>query len=134
MKFIVSPLGNRTIVCAYKIAEVAVSCATTTDRPPVETIERSSRRGMWSRTMEPQYGTKMSNLALKLVASAARIPGRTVAITSEQTMTYTELDSASARLATLLQRDDIGVGDRLPTGPTGKLLRREVIPPPIEEA
>jgi long-chain acyl-CoA synthetase len=76
----------------------------------------------------------MSNLALKLVASAARIPGRTVAITSEQTMTYTELDSASARLATLLQRDDIGVGDRLPTGPTGKLLRREVIPPPIEEA
>jgi acyl-CoA synthetase (AMP-forming)/AMP-acid ligase II len=146
----------------------------------------------------------MSNLALNLVASAARIPDRTAAITSAQTMTYAELERASARLATLLQREGIGVGDRvgvmlpniaaapiayygiwadgrhrcadepvdagaavvlkagivaedlrqfvrgrvaaykyprriwfvdsLPTGPTGKLLRREVIPPPTEEA
>jgi long-chain acyl-CoA synthetase len=109
VKFIVSPLGNRTIVCAYKIAGVAVFCMTTTYRPSVETIERSSKRGQ----VEPQCGTKMSNLALNLVASAARIPDRTAAITSEQTMTYAELDSASARLATLLQRQGIGVGDRV---------------------
>jgi long-chain acyl-CoA synthetase len=64
--------------------------------------------------MEPQNGTKMSNLALNLVASAARIPDRTAAITGEQTLTYAELDGASARLGTLLER--------------------EVIPPPTEEA
>jgi acyl-CoA synthetase (AMP-forming)/AMP-acid ligase II len=55
----------------------------------------------------------MSNLALNLVASAARIPDRTAAITSEQTMTYAELERASARLATLLEREGIGVGDRV---------------------
>ena len=55
----------------------------------------------------------MSNLALNLVASAARIPDRTAAITGEQTMTYAELDGASARLATLRERDGIGVGDRV---------------------
>ena len=55
----------------------------------------------------------MSNLALNLVASAARIPDRTAAITGEQTMTYAELDGASARLATLLEREGIGVGDRV---------------------
>ncbi|MDT5116451.1 MAG: long-chain acyl-CoA synthetase, partial [Mycobacterium sp.] len=55
----------------------------------------------------------MSNLALNLVASAARIPDRIAAITSDQTMTYAELDSASARLATLLQGEGIGVGDRV---------------------
>jgi non-ribosomal peptide synthetase component E (peptide arylation enzyme) len=152
VKFIVAPLGIRTIVCAYKIPGVAVFFATTTDRPPVETIERSSKRGH----MEPQHGAAMSNLALNLVASAARIPDRIAAITSDQTMTYAELDSASARLATLLQGEGIGVGDRvgvmLPNiaaapiayygiwrmgaivVPTGKLLRREVIPPPAEEA
>ena len=55
----------------------------------------------------------MSNLALKLVASAARIPDRIAAITGEQTMTYAELDGASARLATLLEREGIGLGDRV---------------------
>jgi long-chain acyl-CoA synthetase len=55
----------------------------------------------------------MSNLALNLVASAARIPDRTAAITGEQTMTYAELDGASTRLATLLDREGIGVGDRV---------------------
>ena len=55
----------------------------------------------------------MSNLALNLVASAARNPDRTAAITDEQTMTYAELDGASARLATLLAREGIGVGDRI---------------------
>jgi long-chain acyl-CoA synthetase len=55
----------------------------------------------------------MSNLALNLVASAARIPDRTAAITGEQTMTYAEMDGASARLATLLEREGIGVGDRV---------------------
>jgi len=55
----------------------------------------------------------MSNLALNLVASAARIPDRTATFTGEETMTYAELHSASARLATLLQREGIGVGDRV---------------------
>jgi non-ribosomal peptide synthetase component F len=58
----------------------------------------------------------MSNLALNLIATATRIPDRTAAIRDEQTMTYAELE------------------DSIPTGPTGKLLRREVIPPPTEEA
>jgi long-chain acyl-CoA synthetase len=55
----------------------------------------------------------MSNLALNLVASAARIPDRSATITDEQTMTYAELDAASARLATLLVREGIGAGDRV---------------------
>ena len=55
----------------------------------------------------------MSNLALNLVASAARIPDRAAAITDEDTMTYAELDAASARLATLLEREGIGAGDRV---------------------
>ena len=55
----------------------------------------------------------MSNLALNLVASAARIPDRVAAITGESTMTYAELDGASARLATLLEREGIGLGDRV---------------------
>ena len=50
-----------------------------------------------------------SNLALNLVATAARIPDRTAAITAEQTMTYAELDGASARLATPLGREGIGL-------------------------
>ena len=55
----------------------------------------------------------MSNLALNLVASAARIPDRAAAITDEDTMTYAELDAASARFATLLEREGIGAGDRV---------------------
>ena len=55
----------------------------------------------------------MSNLALNLVASASRIPERTAAITDEDAMTYAELDTASARLATLLEREGIGAGDRV---------------------
>jgi long-chain acyl-CoA synthetase len=112
VKFIVGPPGNRAIVCPYNVAGVAVFSTTTTDRLAVETIERSSERG-WGRAVESKYGTKMSNLALKLVASAARIPDRTATFTGEETMTYAELDSASARLATLLQREGIGVGDRV---------------------
>jgi long-chain acyl-CoA synthetase len=55
----------------------------------------------------------MSNLALNLVASAARNPERTAAITDERSMTYAELDGASARLAKLLEREGIAVGDRV---------------------
>jgi long-chain acyl-CoA synthetase len=55
----------------------------------------------------------MSNLALNLVASAMRIPDRTAAISDDHTMTYGELDAASARLATLLEREGIGAGDRV---------------------
>jgi long-chain acyl-CoA synthetase len=42
----------------------------------------------------------MSNLALDLVATATRVPDRTA-------------EGASARLATLLEREGIGVGDRV---------------------
>jgi long-chain acyl-CoA synthetase len=55
----------------------------------------------------------MSNLALNLVASATRIPDRTAAITDDSTMTYAELDTASARLATLLEREGVSEGDRV---------------------
>jgi long-chain acyl-CoA synthetase len=55
----------------------------------------------------------MTNLALNLVASAARIPDRDAAITDEHVMTYAELDAASARLATLLQREGVETGDRV---------------------
>ena len=55
----------------------------------------------------------MSNLALNLVASAARIPQRPAAITDEHAMTYAELETASARLATLLEREGIGAEDRV---------------------
>jgi acyl-CoA synthetase (AMP-forming)/AMP-acid ligase II len=88
----------------------------------------------------------MSNLALNLVGTARRIPDRTAAISDDATMTYAELDAAASRLATFLDREGIGVGaaykysrriwfaDSLPTGPTGKPRRREVVPPPFEEA
>ena len=55
----------------------------------------------------------MSNLALNPAASAARTPDRAAAITDESTMTYEELDTASARLATLLEREGISAGDRV---------------------
>ncbi|HEX4587938.1 MAG TPA: long-chain fatty acid--CoA ligase [Mycobacterium sp.] len=55
----------------------------------------------------------MSNLALNLVATAARIPDRAATITDDSAMSYAELDAASARLATLLEREGIGVGDRV---------------------
>src|SRR5258705_12442768 len=55
----------------------------------------------------------MLTLALNLVASAARIPERPAAITDELAMTYAELETASARLATLLEREGIGAGDRV---------------------
>jgi long-chain acyl-CoA synthetase len=61
----------------------------------------------------------MSNLALKLVASAAGIPDRTATFTGE--------------LAAYKYPRRIWFVDSLPTGPTGKLLRREV-KPPTEEA
>ena len=56
----------------------------------------------------------MSNLALNLGCLAPRVcPGRIAAITDEHAMTYAELDVASARLATLLEREGIGAGDRV---------------------
>jgi long-chain acyl-CoA synthetase len=55
----------------------------------------------------------MSNLALNLVATARRIPNRTAAISHDAAMTYAELDAASSRLATFLDREGIGVGDRV---------------------
>jgi long-chain acyl-CoA synthetase len=58
-------------------------------------------------------GAATSNLALNLVASGAGIPDRTAAITDERAMSYAELDGASARLATLPEREGIGAGDRL---------------------
>jgi long-chain acyl-CoA synthetase len=58
-------------------------------------------------------GADMSNLALNLVGTARRIPDRTAAITDDATMTYAELAAAASRLATFLDREGIGVGDRV---------------------
>jgi long-chain acyl-CoA synthetase len=103
--------------------------------------------------MEPD----MSNLALNLVGTARRIPDRTAAISDDATMTYAELDAAASRLATFLDREGIGAGDRvgvmLPNiaaapiayygiwrlggvaVPMNPLMQaREVVPPPFEEA
>jgi long-chain acyl-CoA synthetase len=55
----------------------------------------------------------MSNLALNLVATARRIPSRIAAISDDSALTYAELDAASSRLATFLDREGIGVGDRV---------------------
>ncbi len=55
----------------------------------------------------------MSNLALNLVATAGRIPERTAAIAEADAMSYAELDSASSRFATFLDREGVGVGDRV---------------------
>jgi hypothetical protein len=55
MKFIVGPPGNQAIVFPYNVAGVAVFGTTTTDRLAVETIERSSKRGL----MEPHHGIPM---------------------------------------------------------------------------
>jgi long-chain acyl-CoA synthetase len=58
-------------------------------------------------------GADMSNLALDLIATARRIPDQTATIADDATMTYAELDAASSRLATFLNREGIGVGDRV---------------------
>jgi long-chain acyl-CoA synthetase len=55
----------------------------------------------------------MSNLALNLVGTARRIPDRMAAIAEDTAMTYAELDAAASRLATFLDREGIGVGDRV---------------------
>ncbi len=55
----------------------------------------------------------MSNLALNLVGTARRIPDRKAAISDDAMMTYAELDAAASRLATFLDREGIGVGDRV---------------------
>jgi long-chain acyl-CoA synthetase len=67
----------------------------------------------------------MSNLALNLVASAARIPDRTAAITNEQTMTYAQLEGASARLASPIEGVQVRLVDekcnKVPTGSPGEI-------------
>ncbi len=47
----------------------------------------------------------MSNLALNLVGTARRIPDRKAAISDDDTMTYAELDAATSRMATFLDRE-----------------------------
>ena len=54
----------------------------------------------------------MSNLASNLVATAQRIPAR-IAVTGGAAMTYAELDAASSRFATLLEREGVEAGDRV---------------------
>ena len=54
----------------------------------------------------------MSMLAINLVASAARIPDR-AAESPTKARSYAELVAASARLATLLEREGTSAGDRV---------------------
>jgi acyl-CoA synthetase (AMP-forming)/AMP-acid ligase II len=90
----------------------------------------------------------VSNLALNLAATARRMPAHPATVTDAATMTYADLHAESSRFATLLQRNGIAFAkqrvaaykyprriwlvDSLPTRPTGKLLRRDVTPPPEE--
>ncbi|ROZ88957.1 long-chain fatty acid--CoA ligase [Gordonia sp. OPL2] len=55
----------------------------------------------------------MTNLALNLVATA-RAHGDTVALRCDELeLSFTEFDSAAARIATLLEREGVGPGDRV---------------------
>ncbi len=55
----------------------------------------------------------MPNLAYNLLNSADRVPDCVATITDRATMTYRELEDASARLSTLLWRNGIRTGDRV---------------------
>lgn len=55
----------------------------------------------------------MPNLAYNLINSARRVPDRVAAITDRATMTYRQLEDASARLSTMLWRNGIRPGDRV---------------------
>lgn len=55
----------------------------------------------------------MHNLALNLTETASRIPDRTAAIAEDHALTYAELDAASARFATFLDREGVGTDDRV---------------------
>ena len=57
-------------------------------------------------------GVYVSSLASNLVATAQRIPDR-IAVTGGAAMTYAELDAASSRFATLLEREGVEAGDRV---------------------
>jgi len=55
----------------------------------------------------------MSNLALNLVRTAARLPDKAAILLDDLTVTYRVLDDATARMATLLQSRGIEPGDRI---------------------
>jgi long-chain acyl-CoA synthetase len=55
----------------------------------------------------------MTNLSLNLVAAADRYPDTAALRCGDLTLTYTEFDRASARLATFLERAGVGPGDRV---------------------
>jgi AMP-binding enzyme C-terminal domain len=114
----------------------------------IGTIEWSAKRG--------ETELDMSNLALNLAWTARRhehpavaqvavigIPhdslgeevGAAVVLKAEATAKPDELRQyIKERVAAYKYPRRIWFADSLPTGPTGKLLRREVVPPPFEEA
>ncbi|KXF51974.1 long-chain fatty acid--CoA ligase [Rhodococcus sp. SC4] len=55
----------------------------------------------------------MTNLSTHLVAAARDHPGRVALRCDDQTLTYSEFDTATARVATLLERAGIEPGDRV---------------------
>lgn len=55
----------------------------------------------------------MSNLSTILVHSAKQFPERVALRCNEQSLAFAELDDAAARLATALEREGIGPGDRV---------------------
>ena len=55
----------------------------------------------------------MANLARLLTETAARHPDRPAVRLDGQTMTYRELDEASARCAGLLREQGVSAGDRV---------------------
>ncbi|WP_156517579.1 AMP-binding protein, partial [Rhodococcus sp. LB1] len=55
----------------------------------------------------------MSNLSLNLVASARNYPDSVALRCDDLEFTFTEFDAAAARVATFLDHEDIGPGDRV---------------------
>ena len=68
----------------------------------------------------------MPNLSTLLVHSAERFPERVALRCNEQSFTFAEFDDAAARLATALEREGVGPGDRvgimLPNSPAFAVL------------
>jgi acyl-CoA synthetase (AMP-forming)/AMP-acid ligase II len=154
-EFIVAPPGNRAIVCGYNIAGVAVFCTTTTGRPAVETIEQTPKRAdgaaMSNRAPYNVYPREVEEALYEHPAVAAvaviGIPhetlgeevGAAVVLKAGAAAELEELEEleelrqfVKGRVAAYKYPRRIWFVDTLPTGPTGKLLRREVKPPPEE--
>lgn len=84
----------------------------------------------------------MTTLANGLVEAARAHDGRPALRLGDTKVSFAEFDDASARVATMLRGRakqqvaaykyprHVWLVDALPMGPTGKILKREIVPPP----